>query len=809
MRISLYSLIIILGLSAVNKITAQSDTNSSNNARKTELFAMNIEEKMMNIVVSDSDTLANNKKIDTVSAVSGKSDFSPNAFWDIVITRQDNADIKIDGDLNEPVWNKLKRYGNFSEVSPGDNTKPEVETEVMMFYDDDNLYFGYICYDNDMTKIHKTFCERDKMFSDDFCGFFLDTYNEGRQAYELFVNPYGIQGDLMWNTPGNEDETFDMIWHSASKTYKDRWAVEIVIPFKSIRFPDNEIQKWQIHFLRIRPRENRNQYSLIPISRDDPSLFTKAIKLDGVKDIKGGKNIEVLPYAISTQSGVINDNSNANSEFINDEVKGNFGFNIKYGITSNITSDFAYNPDFSQVESDAGIISANNTFAFAYNEKRPFFLEGANIFSSPLFVVYTRAINNPQYAFKLTGKVGKTEFGYLTAYDKQSPFIIPFAEYSDFLLTDRKSLSNIFRVKQTLKDDSYLGFILTDRQVNKGGNQFLDVDGYNRAFGIDGKIRFLDNYSVDFQFMKYVTKEINYSKYDNPNTFDNGKHTSALDGEYFTGSQNYAILNRSARNWNFNLSYRDVSPESRRDNGYLGSNDFRELATWQGYLFYPDSKLFLRIQPQLYTYVRHNFDGRLREIFARPEIWVQLANQINLDIGFAAVNNEKFGGVYHEGVRRGYVNFNVNSFKEFTLGGFFEIGKYIIRSDAPSVGNGMTLSLWSTFKPISSVVMQNSYDYFELSKSYRGEKLYAGYILRNTTSYNFTKDITIRLISEFNSFSGGFYFNPLASYKPNPFTIFYFGFTNHYENLDVPDGVPKYALTDRQFFLKMQYLFRM
>ncbi len=760
------------------------------------------------------------------SSVSQKTTikFSPNSFNSIEIKKYNNTNIKIDGELNEAVWKKIEKFGNFAEVSPGDNSRPDVETEVMMYYDDENLYLGFICYEKDMTKLRKSLCERDKMFSDDFCGLFLDTYNEGRQAYELFVNPCGIQGDLLWTTPGNEDDTFDMIWYSAAKVYNDKWTIEIAIPYKSIRFPDKKLQDWQIQFLRIRPRENRYQYSLMALSRDDPTLFTHACKIKGVEQIKGGKNFELLPYVIGTQTGAITDNSNSNSEFKNEKPEGDFGFNLKYGITSNITADVAVNPDFSQIESDAGIITVNNPVAYSFSEKRPFFLEGANIFNSPVFVVYTRSINNPFLATKLTGKIGKTEFGYLSAYDKNTSFIIPFAQSSDVISTDRTSLSNIFRVKQTLKNESYIGFILTDREVNKEGpfslkllnfdsyrnnkSQFLNVDGYNRAFGIDGKFQFLDNYILDFQVMKYVTKEINYPQYDNSGTFDHGKYTNALDGEYYTGFQNYAILTRSARSWNYNVSYRDISPTARRDNGYLGNNDFREIASWQGYMFYPDSKTFLRVQPEFNAYIRSFYDGTPREQFLRPNIWIQFSNQMNLYSGFMLVNNERFGGIFHEGARRGFINFNINTFKLITLGGYIEIGKYIIRSDNPYIGYGRDIEFWSTFKPLNNIVIQNNYTYYELSKGYRGEMIYAGYIFRNTTSYNLTRDITARIICEYNTFSGSFYLNPLASYKPNPFTIFYFGFTNMFNDTDTPNGQPKYILSDRQFFLKMQYLFR-
>ena len=735
--------------------------------------------------------------------------FTPNQFKEITITRQNFTEVKIDGELNEPVWKKISRYYNFSEVSPGDNTKPEVDTEVMMYYDDDNLYFGFICRENNMDKLRKSIAERDKIFQDDFCGFFLDTYDEGRQAYELFVNPYGIQGDLLWTTPGMEDESFDMIWYSAAKEYKDKWTLEIAIPFKSIRFPDKNVQDWQIQFMRIRPRENRSQYSLMPLSRDDPTLFTHACKINGVSYVKGGKNIEILPSFTSSQAGQISDYNNADSPFDNDKIKGELGVNVKYGITSTLTADATYNPDFSQVESDAGVITANNIYAIFYNEKRPFFLEGANIFQSPTQVVYTRSINNPLYATKLTGKIGKTEIGYLIANDRKTPFILPFKESSDFLATERHSLSNILRLKHTIKDDdSYIGFVFTDREISKEWSNGFDFEGYNRNFGVDGKYRFLKNYSVDFQVLKSVSKEMNYPDYYNPGTFDNGKYTDALDGESFSGMQYNLTLNRDARHWSYNANFSAVSPNVRRDNGYISSNDNISLSTWQGYMFYSDTKFLQRIQPQLYVHWIHDYSGRYRETYLQFDIWMQFVNQISVDIGFHPVNSEVWGGVYNQGARALSINFNVNTFKAITLGGYFNIGRSIIRSDNPSVGYIKSVSLWSTFKPVNSLVMYNTWDYYELAENYGGELLYAGYIFRNTSTFNFTKEISLRLIGEFNSFSGSFYINPLLSYKPNPFTIFYFGFTNSYNDINAPDGRSKYVMTDRQFFLKMQYLFR-
>ena len=427
-------------------------------------------------------------------------DFKPNENLNIEIFEYDNSEIVIDGDLSEPVWKKCKKYGNFCEVDPGDNTKPAVETEVQMFYDKDNLYVGFTCYDSNMNQLRASVCDRDKMFNDDFVDIFFDTYEEGKQAYELVVNPNGIQGDLQWILNTGEDSSPDYIWSSEAKIYSDRWTVEIEIPFKSIRFPDKEVQEWSIHLIRNRPREkNREQYSWAPINRNDPTLFTHHAILKGIKNVSNGKNLEVMPYVVGSQSGNISDLNNANSEFKNDDIKGRFGFNVKYGITSNLTTDFAYNPDFSQVESDASQIDVNTTFALFFTEKRPFFLEGNSIFNTPVNVVYTRSINKPLFAAKTSGRIGAFDLGYILAYDENSPFIVPFEEKSNYISTNKKSFSNIIRLKRNFSNESYVGLIFTDREIRKDNDRLFDIDGFNRVFGIDGNIVMFNNYNLTFQ----------------------------------------------------------------------------------------------------------------------------------------------------------------------------------------------------------------------------------------------------------------------------------------------------------------------
>jgi hypothetical protein len=756
--------------------------------------------------------LVASQDIDSLTSKDTSINFSP----EVTISKIPDDKIEINGLLNEEEWKTAAKITGFYEIEPHDNVKPEVNTEVLMCYDENNLYVCFICYEFDMKKLRKTLTHRDATDDDDYVGIIIDTYGEGKQAYELFVNPYGVQGDLLWTTPGNEDVSFDAVWYSEANVNKDNWTAEIAVPFKSLRFPKKDVQEWKIHIYRNRPRENRQEISWAAVSRDAPTLFTKSGILKGIQKVKSGKNLEILPSLVSSQSGNISDYSNANSRFINEKIKGQFGFNIKYGISSTLTTDFTYNSDFSQVEADAGIINVNNPYAYSYTEKRPFFIEGANIFSTDINVVYTRMINNPLAALKLTGKISRTEIGYLVAYDRKTPFIIPFEDNSNFLNTDRHSLSNIIRIKHIIKGETFLGFVLTDREVNKPGSDFINVDGFNRVFGFDGNFKLGENYFFGFQVLKYVSKEITDTNYKINGTFDNGKYTKVLDGESFSGFGTYLELMRSARHWNFNISYNDASPVVRRDNGYIANNNFRTVFVRQSYMFYPEKDFLQRIQPSCMGIVRYTYDGKFKEIFLDAELWFRFKHQISASASFFLVNNEEFKGVYHKDVRRFSFNVDANTFS-FLRGGFdATIGKYIIRFGTPYVGYGGEFEGWLTFIPFDNLTFSAEYSYFELSESYRGEKLFAGYILRNTLNYHLIKDLSLRIITEYSSADKYFYINPLISYRPNPFTIFYFGFTHQYNNLELSPFDPdyalytsKYTLSTRQFFLKFQYLFRL
>lgn len=746
------------------------------------------------------------EKIDTAGV-----SFKPNILPGLNVPKLNAGNMNIDGVLNEDVWSNAVTAENFTEISPGDNVKPEVETKVKIFYDDDYIYFGYTCYEKDMESVRASLSDRDRMYGDDWVGPFIDTYSDLKQGFEMYVNPKGIQGDLLW-TSNNEDSNYDIIYDSEAKMYKDKWTAEMRIPFKSLRFPDRKEQKWRIHLLRNRPRGARQEIYWASVSRDNPNFMGQSGTLNGIKDVKRGRDIQILPYILGTQNSTLEDFSDPNSKFTHGKLEGEIGLSAKYGLSSTLTLDATYNPDFSQVEADAPQININSPFALFYPEKRPFFLEGIDHFATPINVSYTRSINNPLFAAKLSGKINKLDIGFISAYDENTPYIIPLTERSFFLSSNKNSVSNILRMKYDMGGENYLGFIFSDREQSADSSKAFGFTGFNRNYGFDGKFNFASNYYLTFQVLQNNTKEINDTnfKYNSLKNFrfDDNKYTALLDGESYSGSNVYLSFNRNARNWSFYSEYFFQAPTVRRDNGFIQRNNFHQLFMQQEYNFYPEGKVLRRVNPELNMEIRYDATGKLKEQFVELNLVTDWTNGIYSSAGYLPVNNEDYGGIFHKNINRWHFNMEANNLSKFITGGFYyEGGKFIVRFEDPTyVGFGHNLDIWATIKPFDRLRNDINYSYSELSKSAGGEKLFAGYVVSDKISYQFNKNFFLRVLLQYDLFSRNFTVDPLLSYKWNPYTILFLGSSHDISEISDNNGFGKYTETDRYFYLKFQYL---
>lgn len=707
-----------------------------------------------------------------------------------------NHEIRIDGKIEEGEWEGVNYYDNFYEIEPGDNKVPEERTKFWIAYDQQHLYLAFYCYESDISKLRYSMVDRDRMFDDDWVGILLDPYLDNKFAYGFVVNPLGIQGDIVMAANSNEDPNFDTIWYSAAMIFKDGWSAEIAIPFKSLRFKESKNQTWNLHVLRQRSRNSKFIYSLKKISRDDPCLICQSIKLKGFAGISSGKNFDILPYVLANQTGYVEDTGYSHYNFKNFPVKGTGGINFKYSFSSNLLFEMTLNPDFSQVESDATQIDVNSNFAIFYPEKRPFFLEGSSILDLDENIIYTRMINDLVAGSKITGKIGGISFGYIGGLDDHSPFILPLEEQSDVVETNIRSWSDIVRFKKDISSDSFIGGVFTHREFQ---------NAYNRIIGIDGNIRFLNEYYLFFQTIKSWTKELN-----DPSLYNNNKKLienfdAAFNGESYDGKSIIIGIRRRARHYNFNISFKDFSPTFRADNGFIVSNNYRLYTTRHELVFRPNNKYMDSIEFSIKYFKKYNYDNILKEAEIFPGLFVALKKQFYIFTGFSH-KTEKYNNVLFEGFNRFLIKISSN-FSQKVNGEIFLLNGEIINRDLENtiLGKGFEFYGSINIKITPQLITEFRLQKAKLINPLNEEIIFNGYIFRNITNYQFNKNLFFRLITQYDKFSKLLSIEPLLTYRINAFSIFYVGYSSYLEDIEDNND---YIQTNRQFFIKLQYLWR-
>lgn len=711
--------------------------------------------------------------------------------------RRAPATITIDGDLSEAGWAGAARATNFSEHNPRERSAPSVETEAWVTYDSRHLYVAFIARD-DPAAVRSSLTDRDRMYQDDFVGLLVDTYGDASWAYFLFANPKGIQGDSRMAEGRGEDDRFDIIYHSRGRITEDGYVVEMAIPFASLRFPDRPQQEWRVTFWRNRPRTHREQISWAALSRNDPCSLCQFGTLTGMEGITPGGSLEIIPTITGSQAGALANPADPASGFRNADPTGDVGVSAKYSFAGGLTAEAAINPDFSQVESDAGQVDVNTTFALFFPERRTFFQEGSDLFTTWIQSVYTRSINDPLASAKLIGRMGRTTVAYLGARDEHSPLLLPFEERSASGLAGR-SVSNILRVRQTFGRNSHVGGVATDRRFDGGGSGSLA--------GVDAMLGFGGVYALEVQLLGSRTAEP-----DDPGLlpslagveFARGAHTAALDGEAFTGYAQYTSLERNARTWSFDLDYWASSPTFRADNGFESRNDFRRVSMFQGLSFYPGSALVQRWSANLFVQRSWNFADERKGQVAEARVNANLARQTFAQVT-VRTTDERFRGADFNGMGRVNLVLESNFSRPVTAGVFVGFGESIARNLAsPVVGNARDVELWGRIQPASWVTVNPSLVHSRLTTR-DGQEVFDGYILRTRADLQFTRELFLRMVVQYNEFNHELSLEPLLTYRANPFTLVYVGSTRDYQD---PGEDARWTRTATQYFAKVQYLIR-
>ena len=446
------------------------------------------------------------------------------------------------------------------EYFPGDNSVPPVETKAYVTYDDSNIYVAFKCFDPNPEQIRAHLMKRDEIFTfvqDDHITIMLDTFNDERRAFQYRVNPLGVQADAIFSeVDGIEDFAWDMIWNSKSSIDSEGWVTEIAFPVNQLRFQKTlEAQTWSIELGRSWPRSSRHRITNVGRDRNRACLICQFDKVEGFENLSPGKNLEVNPTLVGVRTERLDEFPDGSLEPVEEDVEA--GLTVRWGLTPNLTVVGTVNPDFSQVEADVAQLGINQRFALFFEEKRPFFLEGIDFFSTPTNAVYTRTVVSPDWGGKLTGKVGKNAIGTFAAGDTVTPLLFPSNQGSDSVLLEESNTSGVFRYRRDVGATSTLGVLYAGREGD---------DYHNRVAGLDGLIRLGAKDTITFQYL--------YSDTLYPDEV--AEEYGQPEGS-FTGDSILFDYDHNSRNWFWSASYEDRAPGLRLDSGFMPRVDTREV----------------------------------------------------------------------------------------------------------------------------------------------------------------------------------------------------------------------------------------
>lgn len=703
--------------------------------------------------------------------------------------------VKVDGHLDEAVYSQPASFELAYETQPAENGPAPVRTEVWVTYDSSNLYAAFRAHDPEPRKIRARYSDRDTALNDDVVGIVLDTFNDQRRAFEFFVNPLGVQMDLMKNEmTGNEDPSWDAIWDSAGRITSTGYEVEMRIPFSSLRFPATSAEMtWGIDALRIYPRSQGYRLGLNPLPRGNNCYLCYTASLVGIGGVRPARSIELHPTVTSSQTGQRTEFPNGRLD--NADPNTEAGVTAQWGITPNFTLSGTVNPDFSQVEADAAQLAVNTQFALFFPEKRPFFLEGADLFETRFQAMYSRNIADPEWGAKLTGKTGKNALGAIVTMDRRTNFLIPGSQGSRLASVEDKNLSTILRYRRDLFGATTGGVFYTGREGE---------DGYhNRMLGGDILFRWRGTEALRVELMGSSTRY--------PAAIAAAAGQSRDD---FTGHALRSVYQHTSRNWMYYFLYRDVAEGFRADLGFVPRADFREGGAALERAWYPSKRGWSQFRIGGDALQVQNQDGEHLDDRVNVYAWAQGPRQSFLRVDLTAADQSYRGQRFD--TDRVSLFGELQAHADVYVYGQAVLGNQV---DFANVRQGEQVRFdpgvrWNAGEHLR-LNLDHSFETLEVE----GGRLFTANLTQLRATYQFNNRTFVRWIGQhldvdrdadlynftIDDRSRDFFNQLLFSYKINPLTVLFLGYSDTYI------GNQEIDLTQqsRTLFLKIGYAWQL
>jgi Domain of unknown function (DUF5916) len=721
------------------------------------------------------------------------------------------------GEPRADIRNTLTHVNNFIQQVPNDGQPATEQTEVWLAHTKNSLYFVFICHDRHPGEIRGHLTRRENLLNDDYVSVLFDPFQDRRKGILFTINPAGVQADAAWTENIEPDYSYDQVWDSEAEVTSDGWMALFAIPFRSIRFRANS-SDWGVVFMRNLPRNSEVDF-WPRVSASVAGTLSQEGTLHGIEGATGSHNMQINPYVLAQSERTLISIDPLNPYFSSRKLEGTAGGEAKLIVKDSIVLDGTINPDFSDVESDQPQFTVNQRYPVYFPELRPFFLENANYFTTPILLVYTRNIVHPEYGIRATGKVGRTNMGFFLIDDREPGETVAPGDP----LYLKRSLNAVGRVSRDVGKDSSVGLIYTDEEF--GG-------GWNRIGGIDFTARLSKTWTVLGQMVESSTMQPTEG------------NTSP---SYSAGPASQLVIQRAGRSFNLNSVSKDYSTGFRTELGFIPTSNLYNNQTHVTYQWFPKRKLIQSVGVETNQLLGWDHQGNRLYHYSTFDPFVLLPRNIvfaplvgqNSDTlgpqdGTLLPENknftQNFGGIVFRGAPWTQLNLNIISI----FGG--NVNYNPVAGSVPSLLHQQTVQALFTVQPVRKFTADNTYLLDRNHSAENGAPVYESQTFRTKLNYQFTRSLSFRAIAEYDSTL----VNPaetslqrkkqigtqaLLTWLPHPGTAVYIGYNDDVQNLDralcnrLPDGscdpsnlIPprslEYLNDGRQFFIKASYLFR-
>ncbi len=688
----------------------------------------------------------------------------------------------------------LKLTG-FVQREPGDNVPVSQPTDAYLSYDANQLYVVFVCHD-DPTKIRARMSKREAILSDEVVGIILDTYHDKRRAYEFLANPLGIQLDGVTTEGENDDFSFDTLWKSDGRLTSFGYVVLMQIPFKSLRFSASPDQTWGFAVARIIVRNNETSFWPY-VTRKIASFGPQLAVLEGLSGISPGRNLQAIPYGTFSGARFLDEQNIRRSD---NTIRA--GVDAKAVVKDSVTVDLTVNPDFSQVESDEPQVTVNQRFEVFFPEKRPFFIENSSYFGTPEQLFFSRRIADPGAGIRVTGKAGRWAFAGLGINDRRPG---QSAEAGD-PMSGKSATIGVGRLQYEFGKNSRVGATLTARDFGPSSNLVA---------GADARIQLDANWSATGQLVR--------------------SRTIDSDGRRTSGNILFVELARRGRHFDWTGTYVGIGRDFSAELGYVRRTDMQELSQEVSYAWRRDQGLVVSFGPEISTSALWDSKGRIQDWNVSVDLDLELRGQTQFGLGFER-SSERYGGIdFGHRTLRLWSDTNWLSWlgANLSLQAGTSTNYYPAEGLAPALSNAFEAEGGVTIRPSPRIKIDQIYLYSRLSARSGSEGLpvaaigtiFSNHILRTRVDYQFSRPLSLRAIVDYD----GLLADPravaltkerhlkadvLLTYMINPWTAFYLGYTDGYQDLAKaslpgrPSGWDGWTSTGRQIFTKVSYLIR-